>query len=249
MGKAILHVHSTFSDGEPTVAEILDEVERNSDIDIVGLTDHDDVRSYAAAVDWKVRHPGSRVQPLCGIELTTWAFKHILMFFFQPPFPTRTLTKFMPLGEAVKAGKDAGGLVIVPHVDAIWVGMGRRRLERQFEPLGVDGIELYTPVPFARGAMDRLAQMNQRCKLIELGGSDAHHLEDLYRVIVEFPGSTLTDFEQAIHGRTTTVRWGTDGPRVPVARQVRQHTRALVMHPWEQLQTWSQEKLQSSRTR
>lgn len=242
MGKAILHIHSTFSDGDPTVAQILDEVECNSDIDIVGITDHDDVRSYAAALDWKSSHPDSRVQPLFGIELTTWAFKHILIYIFQPPFPTRTFKKFMPLGKAVQAGKAAGGLVIVPHVDAFWVGMGRHRLERQFQQLGVDGIELLTPVPFARGAVDKLAEMNGRCRLIELGGSDAHHLEDLYRVIVEFPGQTLADFEMAINSGTTSVRWGTDGPKIPVSRQVRQHTKALVVHPWEQLQHWSQDK-------
>jgi hypothetical protein len=243
LGKAILHIHSTFSDGEPTVAEILDEVEQNSDVDIVGITDHDDVRSYAAALEWKASHRESRVQPLFGIELTTWAFKHILIYIFQPPFPTRTFKKFMPLGKAVQAGKAAGGLVIVPHVDAVWVGMGRRRLERQFRQLGVDGIELLTPVPFARGAAGKLAEMNQRCQLIELGGSDAHHLEDLYRVIVEFPGNTLEDFDLAIRSGTTSVRWGTDGPRIPIRRQVRQHTRALVVHPWEQFQAWSEEKL------
>lgn len=242
VGKAILHIHSTFSDGEPTVAQILDEVERNSDVDVVGITDHDDVRSYAAAMEWKVIHPDSRVQPLFGIELTTWAFKHILIYIFKSPFPTRAFKKFMPLGKAVHAGKAAGGLVIVPHVDAIWVGMGRRRLERQFQQLGVDGIELFTPVPFARGAMEKLAEMNRRCQLIELGGSDAHHLEDLYRVIVDFPGHSLADFDLAIRSGSTSVRWGTNGPKVPVGRQVRQHTRALVVHPWEQLQAWGQEK-------
>ena len=190
--------------------------------------------------------PDSRVQPLFGIELTTWAFKHILIYIFQPPFPTRTFKKFMPLGKAVQAGKAAGGLVIVPHVDAFWVGMGRHRLERQFQQLGVDGIELLTPVPFARGAVDKLAEMNGRCRLIELGGSDAHHLEDLYRVIVEFPGQTLADFETAIRAGTTSVRWGTDGPKIPMSRQVRQHTKALVVHPWEQLQHWSQDKLSNT---
>ncbi|HEX3245958.1 MAG TPA: PHP-associated domain-containing protein [Chloroflexota bacterium] len=242
MGKAILHIHSTFSDGEPTVGQILDDVERNSDVDVVGITDHDDVRSYAAAMEWKTNHPDSRVQPLFGIELTTWAFKHILIYIFQPPFPTRTFKKFMPLGKAVQAGKAAGGLVIVPHVDAIWVGMGRHRLERQFQQLGVDGIELFTPVPFARGAIEKLAEMNQRCQLVELGGSDAHHLEDLYRVVVEFHGHSLADFDLAIRSGTTSVRWGADGPKVPVGRQVRQHTRALLGHPWEQFQAWGQEK-------
>src|SRR5215207_10269649 len=109
MGKAILHIHSTFSDGEPTVDQILDEVEQHSDVDIIGLTDHDDVRSFAAAQEWKASNPGSRVQPLCGLELTTWAFKHILVYIFEPPRLSRSLRKFMPLDRSVATAKDAGG--------------------------------------------------------------------------------------------------------------------------------------------
>src|SRR5437763_1420265 len=51
-----------------TVAELLDEVEQNSDIDILGITDHDDCRSYAAALAWKASHTDSRVQPVWGVE-------------------------------------------------------------------------------------------------------------------------------------------------------------------------------------
>lgn len=239
MGKAILHIHSRFSDGLATVDEILDEVEGNSSVDIVGFTDHDDVRSYRAAINWKERHPESRVQPLWGVELTTWAFKHVLVYIFQPPFPTQTFPKFLPLRRAIQAGKSAGGYIVVPHVDAFWIGVGRRRLARQFAHLGVDAIELLTPVLRSRHSIDRLAESNGRSKLLELGGSDAHHLEDLYRVVVEFPGRTVSDFERALHERTTQVRWGTEGPRVPLPRQLRQHTRALVVHPAQQVQRWT----------
>ena len=52
MGQAILHVHTTFSDGLATVEEILDHVEQHSEVDIVGFTDHDDVRAYWQALRW-----------------------------------------------------------------------------------------------------------------------------------------------------------------------------------------------------
>ena len=57
--------------------ELLDEVETNSTVDILGITDHDDCRSFAAAMDWKARHPSSRVQPIWGTELTIFGFTKI----------------------------------------------------------------------------------------------------------------------------------------------------------------------------
>ena len=42
MGKADLHIHSTHShDGTATVAAILTHVKRNTDLDVIAITDHD----------------------------------------------------------------------------------------------------------------------------------------------------------------------------------------------------------------
>ena len=101
VGRAILHLHSTFSDGLATVDELLDEVEQHGDIDILGITDHDDCRSFAAALQWKARHPDSRVQPIWGAELTAFGFTHILAFKMQPPFPTVVPKKFLALRKVV----------------------------------------------------------------------------------------------------------------------------------------------------
>jgi predicted metal-dependent phosphoesterase TrpH len=249
MGKAILHIHTTYSDGLATVDEILDEVERNSDIDIVGFTDHDDVRAFAHALRWKAEHPGSRVQPLWGVELTAWGFKHLLAYVFRPPFPAQSFPRFLPLARAVRAIKAAGGWCIVPHVDSFWIGVGRHRMYREARRLGIDGLELYTPVLKAERSIRKLKRANDGHGLLELGGSDAHHLEDLYQVIVEFPGRTLADLEAAFRDRTATARWGDPGPPVPLRRQLRQHTRALVVLPTLQVQSWMERKLRERRLR
>jgi hypothetical protein len=239
VGKAILHVHSTFSDGIATVDEILDEVETHSDVDVVGFTDHDDVRAFAAASAWKARHPGARVQPLWGCEVTTWAFTHLLAFIFEPPYPTESWQKFMPLPRAAAAIHQARGRIIVPHVDAVVVGLGRRRLLRLADELDLLGFELLTPIPGGRGCAPGLARATAGSQLVAVGGSDAHHLEDLYQVIVEFPGHTIEDFERALLARTTTAHWGHAGPPVPLQRQLRQHTRALVGQPSRQVRAWA----------
>ncbi len=246
MGKAILHLHSTFSDGMATVDELLDEVERNSDIDIVGITDHDDCRSFAATQDWKARHPGARVQAIWGSEITAFGFTHVLAFRMQPPFPIIVPKKFLALTKTVAQLHDMGCYVVVPHVDAPMVGLGRRRLSRVAAKLGVFGYELMTPYFTSEESLPELRAIGAKCNLLPLGGSDAHFTEDLYRVILEFPGSTVTDFEQSWHDRTVVPTLGREGPRKTWRRQLTQQRRALVEQPSQQLRAWVRNRMDAS---
>ena len=245
MGQAILHVHTSYSDGTATAEEILDAVERDGLADVVGFTDHDDSRAFETALRWKETHPASRVEPIWGVELTTWGFKHLCLYRLTPPFPARPPRKFLSLTAAVRWAKAAGALVIVPHVDTVWIGLGSRRLERHAAPLGIDGFELLNPYHGANRDVTALARMNHRFErrhgrpLLAIGGSDAHHLADLYRVIVEFPGRTPADLERAFRDCTAFPRWGPPSPSPPLRQQLRQHTRALVVHPSEQLRAWA----------
>ena len=242
MGQAILHIHTTYSDGLATVDEILDEVEANSQVDVVGFTDHDDVRAYEHALRWRARHPNSRVRPLWGLELTIRGFKHLLVYCFEPPFRTQAFPKFLPLEEAVRQIKAAGGVIVVPHVDTFWIGVGRHRLARVAKRLGIDGLELLTPFQGSVRSVGNLRRANEIMGLLGVGGSDAHHLEDLYKVIVDFPGRSVADLGRAFTEHTAVPRWGWSGPRVPLHRQLRQHSRALLFHPAEQLQGWARRR-------
>ncbi len=246
MGKAILHLHSTFSDGMATVDELLDEVENNSDIDIVGITDHDDCRSFAAAQDWKANHPGSRVQAIWGSEITAFGFTHVLAFRMRAPFPTTVPKKFLSLKKTVAQLQEMGCYVVVPHVDAPMVGMGRRRLARVASRLGLFGYELMTPYFTSQESLPELRAIGAKCNLLALGGSDAHFTEDLYRVVLEFPGSTVADFERSWHERTVTPTFGREGPRKTWRRQLKQQRRALVEQPSQQLRAWVRSRMDMS---
>jgi PHP domain len=239
LGQAILHIHTSYSDGLATVDEILDDVEANSEVDVVGFTDHDDVRAYQDGLRWLERHPGSRVQPLWGLELTIRSFKHLLVYCFEPPFRDTPFPKFLGLREAVRQVKAARGTIIVPHVDLLWIGMGRHRLARVAESLEIDGLELLTPCQGSVRSVKNLQRSNNDLGLLAVGGSDAHHIEDLYKVIVDFPGRTVADLGQAFRDHTAVPRWGSSGPRVPLRRQLRQHCRALIFHPAKQLRGWA----------
>ena len=248
MGKAILHIHTTFSDGTCTTAELLDEVEQRSDVNVIGITDHDDCRSFQAALEWKDAHPDSRVEPIWGTEITAFGFTHVLAYKMQPPFPTVLPKKFMSMKEVVNQLHDMGCYVVIPHVDAPMVGMNRSRMKRVSSKLPFFGYELITPYFTSASSLPRLRAIGEQHGLLALGGSDAHFPEDLYRVILKFPGSTAQDFEQSWTDRTVVPELGQEGPKKTFARQMRQQRRALVEQPAEQMRSWAQGRISATRS-
>lgn len=238
MGIAILHLHSSYSDGMSTVEEILDEVENNSDVDIIGITDHDDCRSFPAAMEWKERHPGSRVQPIWGTEITLFGFTHILAYKMHPPFPTSVPRKFQRIRKVVKELTELGCYVVVPHVDAPMVGMGRRTLGRISARMPIFGYELLTPYFTAPKSLPALRALGQRHGLVPLGGPDAHFLEDLYRIVLRFPGHSVEEFERSWKEGTVAPEAGREGQKKTLRRRLQQQHRSMIEHPRDQVRAW-----------
>jgi predicted metal-dependent phosphoesterase TrpH len=249
VGVAILHLHSSLSDGMSTVDELLDEIERDGGVDIVGITDHDDCRSFQAALDWKGRHPQSRIQPIWGTEVTAFGFTHILAYKMRPPFPTATPTKFRALRKIVDELNEMGCYVVVPHVDAPMVGMGRRRLARVASKGRISGYELLTPYFTAPESLPELQEIGRRHNLVPLGGPDAHFIEDIFRIVLKFPGHTVEDFERSWAERTVRPESGREGPKKTLRRHLQQQHRSLVQRPREQMRTWVRTQLGTSAER
>ena len=226
-----------------TVDELLDEVERAGDVDILGITDHDDCRSYEAALDWKARHPRSHVQPIWGAEITAFGFTHILAYKMRPPFPTEIPKKFMALRKLVDELNDMGCYVVAPHVDAPMVGMGRRRLARVASKGRIYGYELLTPYFTAPDSLPELRAIGERHNLVPLGGPDAHFIEDLFRIVLKFPGYTVEDFERSWAERTVQPELGREGPRKTLRRHLQQQHRSLVQRPREQMGAWVRNRM------
>ncbi len=247
LGTAILHLHSTFSDGMSPVDELLDEVETNSEVDILGITDHDDCRSFAAAMDWKARHPGSRVQPIWGTELTVFGFTHVLAFKMQAPFPTTVPKKFLSLKKATTELHAMGCYLVAPHVDAPVVGIGRKRLARVATEMGFMGYELLTPYFTAQETLPELRAIGESHELVALGGPDAHFIEDLYRIQLRFPGHTVADFERSWIEHTVVPEIGTEGAKKTLRRRLQQQRRSLVEHPTEQVRSWMRNRRAEAR--
>jgi predicted metal-dependent phosphoesterase TrpH len=225
MGKADLHIHTSHSDGMADVPELLDYVEGETELDIIGIVDHDDVRGALAAREQWAK--GSyRFKLVTGIEVTAIE-GHLLALNVDEP--VESLRRLERIIEDVRR---QGGLCVVPHPMS-WLtrSVGARTIERLAGSL--DGIEVACCSPAARVSNGRAAVLNRSLKLAELGGSDAHFLEAIGSAYTEFEGCTATDLNEAIARRTTSAVYGAPVAwrRIGVRQIARQSWRGICATP------------------
>ena len=107
-GRADLHVHTLASDGTSGIAEILDFVERQTDLDVVAITDHERIDA-ALAARALARDRGMRVEVVVGEEITTRG-GHLLGLFLEERIrPLRSLRS------TIAEIHDRGGIAIPAH--------------------------------------------------------------------------------------------------------------------------------------
>lgn len=201
MGKADLHIHSSHSDGMADVPTLLRHVETETDLDVIAITDHDDIRGALAARDAHARGT-YRFEVVPGMEVTTIE-GHILALFVDEPVPC-----LRGVDETLAAIHRLDGLAIIPH-PMTWLtrSLGDRHIRRimssESPNVHFDGIELTNGTPAGRNGARKANDLNRCLGLAEAGGSDAHFLEAVGAGYTEFPGRTATDLRQAILDRTT----------------------------------------------
>ena len=231
MGTADLHVHTALGDGMAEIPELLAYVEENTDLSLVAVTEHDELRAALATRDAWAR--GSyRFDVVLGQEVTTLE-GHLLALFIEEPVPG-----LKPLAPTLEAVHAQGGLCIIPHPMS-WLtrSVGQRAIERIIaegdEGVRFDGIERSGSLA-ARVTGKKAHRLNQeRYHLAEVGGSDAHFLQAIGASYTAFEGSTATDLKQSIIQRQTR---GVSG-RHPSLRQlglgqiVRQQWRGIMATP------------------
>jgi len=225
MGNADLHIHTSFSDGMAEVPELLDYVDENTDIDIIAIVDHDDVRGALTARErWaKGNH---RFQLVTGIEVTAIE-GHLLALFVDEP-----VKSLRAIERVIEDVHRQGGLCVVPH-PLSWLtrSLNGRTIERFAGSL--DGIEVACCSPAARVSNGRAAALNRRLALAELGGSDAHFLEAIGSAYTEFEGGTAADLKRAITAKTTRAAYGPPVAwrRIGMRQMVRQTWRGICATP------------------
>lgn len=198
MGRADLHLHTTYSDGLGTVPAVLESA-RRAGLDVIAITDHDEVRSALLAADLAPRY-GIAVVP--GVEIST-SEGHLLAYWVL-----RSVPAGRPLIETLLRVGEQGGLCVAAHPTAQWVpSLGpdsiRRALQDPDAARILVGIEVYN---FSLPRLDNNSAalvLGQQTGLAQLANTDSHLLGTIGRCSSEFPGVSPQALRHALEHRLT----------------------------------------------
>lgn len=197
MGRADLHLHTRVSDGLASVEEVLAFVEHQTDMDVVAITDHEDVTGGLRAQELAAKH-AYRFEVVPGAEITTRQ-GHLLALYIDRDVPS-----FRSVESTMEKIHGQGGIAIVPHpISWLTRSISERTLDRicgrREEGVTFDAIELSNPSPAGRRTRERALRLNvERWKLPWAGGSDAHHLPHIGTGWTEFAGASAAELKAAL---------------------------------------------------
>lgn len=205
-GRADLHMHTAVGDGLSSVSEILDYTEGETDLDVIAITDHDDIRAALDAREHAARRD-DRVEVIPGTEVTT-RHGHVLALFVEQDFPM-----MQPLDRTLAAIHAAGGIAVCPHpLSWLTTAISEAHL-RRLHALGemgrangtyFDAIEVLNPSIAGRVAYKRARELNRAVlHLPAIAGSDAHAAHLIGTAYTTFPGKSAGDVRAAITAGTT----------------------------------------------
>jgi predicted metal-dependent phosphoesterase TrpH len=196
LGRADLHMHSTYSDGIGTIQQILHHVEHNTDLDVIALTDHDVVEGALRARDLWAKGD-YRFDFIVGEEVSTRE-GHMLALFIEKRIPPD-----LRIERSIDLVHEQGGLAIVAHpLNPLFRHSCQREvLDRIFvnNDIWLDGIETWN-ASFCGIYANHLAMRTNRevYGWPEIGNSDAHTLHAIGRGCTWFEGSTAQDVRMTI---------------------------------------------------
>jgi predicted metal-dependent phosphoesterase TrpH len=200
MGKADLHIHTTWGDGTASVRQIMDYVAAETDLDVIAITDHDDLRAGWEAQELAGEYP---FHVIPGTEITTLQ-GHLLALFLERP-----IKMLRPLEWTIQAVHDQGGVCIAPH-PLSWLtrSLGERAVRRVHDDphaeVYFDGIEVINPSLAGQVTAARVGELNDELlHLPRTGSSDAHHLRGVGSAFTEFDGRGAADFRRALMAGAT----------------------------------------------
>jgi predicted metal-dependent phosphoesterase TrpH len=226
LGRADLHIHTLASDGTSGIMEILDHVERQTDLDVIAITDHERIDA-AQAAQAIARDRGLRFDVVVGEEVTTRGGHLLALFLDERVKPLRSLRS------TIAAVHDQGGLAIPAHPLVPYPlcaqGFVLRRLfdddDPRFRP---DGLETFNPTTLGRPWHSRVVRFAEAHDTASVGNSDAHVADAIGTGWTTFPGRSADELRAAIVERTTRHHGVFAGSRSQVStfgRQLRKYGR------------------------
>ena len=200
LGRADLHIHTVASDGTASVVEVLDHVERNTELDVIAITDHERIDAAVAGRAIALDR-GLSFEVVVGEEVTTLG-GHLLALWIDAP-----IKPFRSMRSTIAAIHDQGGVAIPAHPLVPYPlcaqGFVLRRLladEPRYRP---DAIEAFNPTTLGRPWHGRVVRFADEHHLARIGNSDAHALGAIGSGYTTFAGRDGAALREAIATAST----------------------------------------------
>jgi predicted metal-dependent phosphoesterase TrpH len=202
LSRADLHIHSTYSDGIPTIEQILHHTERHTILDVIAITDHNVIDGSLRARDLWAR-ASYRFDFIVGEEVSTNE-GHLLALFIEKLIPPH-----LSMEHTIDLIHEQGGLAIVVHpLNPLFrMSCQREVLDRIHanKDLWLDGIETWNAGLCGIYANRVTMRANRQIYgWSEVGNSDAHTLHAIGRGCTLFQGSKASDVRTAIQSGLST---------------------------------------------
>ncbi|HYK95244.1 MAG TPA: PHP-associated domain-containing protein [Candidatus Dormibacteraeota bacterium] len=200
LGRADLHIHTLASDGTAGVVEILDHVERSTELDVIAITDHERIDAAIAGRAMALDR-GLSFEVVVGEEVTTLG-GHLLALWIERP-----IKPFRSMRSTIAEIHDQGGLAIPAHPLVPYPlcaqGFVLRRLLADLPRYRPDALEAFNPTTLGRPWHDRVVRFANEHGLARVGNSDAHSLDAIGVGYTTYPGHDGEALRAAIAARTT----------------------------------------------
>ena len=200
MGLADLHIHTIHSwDGTCSVSAILKQAAHYAGMDVIAITDHDEIRG---ALEAMTLAPNYGLQVVPGIEVST-AEGHVLALYIEERIP-----RGLSLVDTVLRVGDLGGLCIAAHpmargTSSLSAAAIRSALNDPGAAKILVGIEAFNGGLVYRTDRTAVQELAQELPLAHVANSDAHLLHRVGQGASFFPGSTAEQLRKALIKRQT----------------------------------------------
>jgi predicted metal-dependent phosphoesterase TrpH len=201
-GRADLHVHSTWSDGGQSPQALVRAAQAAS-LDVLAITDHDEIRGALLARAFARAHPELGVEVVIGEEISTLN-GHLLGFFLEERVPPGlTAERSIELIHAQR------GLAVAAHPfhPICHRAAHHPALAAQIPHLALDALEVINNSGPSAVLYDAWAALRNTDWLLPVtGGSDAHDAWYVGSAVTRFPGRSAEALRSALIAGATRAR-------------------------------------------